>query len=71
MSAPDGRISWAYQSLQDSTYQRVVALLNEGLNQVEIARELEINKSNVNRHAKKAEREGLYTKPKAPKREAK
>lgn len=71
VSAPDGRISWAYQSLQDSTYKRVVALLNEGLTQVEIARELEINKSNVNRHAKKAEREGLYTKPKTPKREAK
>jgi len=70
-TAPDGRISWAYQSLQDSTYQRVVGLLNEGLTQSEIARELEINKSNVNRHAKRAEREGLYTKPKTPKKEAK
>ncbi|KXS37467.1 MAG: Sigma-70 region 4 type 2 [Halomonadaceae bacterium T82-2] len=68
-NSPDGRISWAYQSLQDSTYQRVVTLLNEGLLAAEIARELEINKSTAHRHQKRAEREGLYSKPKSKKKE--
>lgn len=50
--------TWSIAKLADSTYDRVVALANEGLSQVDIAIELEINKSNVSRHFKKAREVG-------------
>jgi hypothetical protein len=53
-----GTQSWAIAKLADSTYDRVVALANEGLSQVDIAAELGINKSNVSRHLKKAREVG-------------
>ena len=56
-----GRMIWTTRSVEAGTFDRVVALLNEGLTQKEIAVELEINKSSVSRHAKKAENQGLVT----------
>lgn len=53
-----GHQSWSIAKLADSTYDRVVALANEGLSQVDIAVELAINKSNVSRHLKKAREAG-------------
>jgi DNA-binding CsgD family transcriptional regulator len=50
--------NWSIAKLADSTYDRVVALANEGLTQVDIAVELGINKSNVSRHLKKAREVG-------------
>jgi putative DNA primase/helicase len=58
-TSPDGRMSWTTRSLEDSTLERVVALLNDGLSQKEVAIELGINKSNVCRHAKTAKELGL------------
>lgn len=45
---------WRYESLEQSNYQRVVALANEGLSQKEIAIELELSKSQVSKLHKKA-----------------
>ncbi len=53
-----GRQSWQTRTVEDSTYQRVIELLNEGLSQAEIARELEVNRSTVSRHVKRAKAEG-------------
>ena len=53
-----GNQTWSILKLADSTYERVVALANEGLSQVDIAVELDINKSNVSRHMKKAREVG-------------
>ena len=53
-----GQQTWLTRSVEDSTYARVVELLNEGLSQVEIARELTVNRSTVSRHAKRAKGEG-------------
>ncbi|MGO8755546.1 MAG: AAA family ATPase [Gallionellaceae bacterium] len=50
--------SWQWQTLEGSTYQRVVELAKEGLKQAEIARELDINRSTVSRHYHKAEATG-------------
>jgi putative DNA primase/helicase len=58
-TTPDGRMSWTTRSLEDSTLERVVALLNDGLSQKEVSIELGINKSNVSRHAKTAKELGL------------
>ncbi|MEZ5617201.1 MAG: AAA family ATPase [Rhodocyclaceae bacterium] len=58
----DGQSVWAYNSVEDSTFDRVVSLANEGLSQKEIAEELGINKSNVSRHIRRATDAGLIQK---------
>lgn len=57
-----GRTAWTFSSVEDSTFDRVVTLANEGLSQKEIADELEINKSTVSRHMRKATDAGLIQK---------
>jgi hypothetical protein len=54
-----GRTAWATRTVEDSTFDRVVELLNEGLSQNDISAELNIHKSNVSRHARKAVAAGL------------
>jgi len=53
-----GKQSWVFKDVMETTYERVVELANEGLSQSEIANELEINKSTVSRHMRKAREEG-------------
>jgi transcriptional regulator len=50
----DGRQVWIKKSIDESTYEKVVKLSNDGLNPTEIADTLDIHKSNVSRHQKKA-----------------
>ncbi|MBA2660084.1 MAG: AAA family ATPase [Nitrosospira sp.] len=57
-----GMSTWAWRTVSDSTFDRVVNLANEGLSQTEIASELEINRSNVSRAWRKAEESGLLEK---------
>lgn len=57
---PDGLQAWTIKALEESTAEKVVALLKEGLSQVEVAEILGINKSNVSRAKKKAEALGLF-----------
>lgn len=55
----DGQSMWAWRSVSESTYDRVISLANDGLTQAEIAEELGINKSNISRAWRKAEAAGL------------
>ncbi len=48
------RAEWTWRTVEASTYDRVVALAKEGLKPGEIAAELEINKSTVSRHLRRA-----------------
>jgi putative DNA primase/helicase len=54
-----GAQAWAVADLEDSTLDQVVALLRDEVPQADIARELQINRSTVSRHAKRARQEGL------------
>lgn len=54
-----GETSWATRTVEDTTYDRVVTMLNDGMKQNDIADELGINKSTVSRHARKAKDAGL------------
>jgi hypothetical protein len=45
---------WSWSTVESSTYDRVVALSKEGLTPGEICAELDLNKSNVSRHLRKA-----------------
>ena len=56
---PHGAQTWAISKLADATFDRVVSLANEGLSQTEIGVELDIHKSNVSRHMRKARELGL------------
>jgi hypothetical protein len=57
-----GQSVWTYSSVEDSTFDRVVTLANDGLSQKDIALELNINKSNVSRHFRRATDAGLIQK---------
>jgi DNA-binding NarL/FixJ family response regulator len=50
---------WFHESLEVKTSSRVIELSNEGLSPKEIAEELDIHKSTVSRHLKKAKKDGL------------
>lgn len=52
------RERWIVSSLEQSTYDKVVELANAGLKQHDIASELEVNKSTVSRHIRKATANG-------------
>lgn len=56
-----GTMTWHTRTVEDSTFEKVVSLLNEGLKQGDIADELGVNKSTVSRHARKAKAMGLLT----------
>ncbi len=58
LGGDDDRAVWSYRTVEDSTYDRVVALAKEGLSQNEIATELNVNKSTVSRHMRKARQQG-------------
>lgn len=54
LGGDESKATWTYRTVEASTYDRVLALAKEGLSQSEIANELELNKSNVSRHLRKA-----------------
>jgi putative DNA primase/helicase len=54
-----GLITWATRTVEAGTFDRVVQMLNEKMNQKDIADELGLNKSTVSRHAKRAKADGL------------
>ena len=53
------KAEWTVKTVESSTFDRIVNLTKEGLTATEISTELEINKSNVSRHLKKARLEGV------------
>lgn len=54
----DGTFQWLSKPLEQSTYEKVITLTQEGLKPFEITQELEINKSTVSRHLKAAREKG-------------
>jgi len=54
LGGTDEQAAWTWRTVESSTYDRVVALAKEDMKPGEIAAELEINKSTVSRHLRKA-----------------
>jgi hypothetical protein len=54
LGGTDERAEWTWRTVEASTYDRVVALAKEDMKPGEIATELEINKSTVSRHLRRA-----------------
>src|SRR3990167_4972934 len=53
--------AWITRPIASSSYDQVITLANQGLKQKEIAKKLDIDKSNVSRHLKRATQEGKIT----------
>lgn len=58
-SDSNGSQSWAIRTLEESVYDQVIELHKEGLNQAEIAQEVNRHKSRISRIINKAKSEGL------------
>ena len=58
-SSADGikTLEWSCKSLEESNFEKVCKLYNEGMTQGEIAEELEINKSTVSRYVSRGKNE--------------
>lgn len=54
---------WKIRSIKKSSYNEVLALASQGFKQKEIAEKLDLDKSNVSRHLKRANQEGKLTQP--------
>lgn len=54
LGGTEDQATWTWCTVESSTYDRVVALAKEGLKPGEICVELEVNKSTVSRHLRKA-----------------
>lgn len=54
LGGTEDRAEWKFSTVESSTYDRIVALSKEGLKPGEICVELDINKSTVSRHLRKA-----------------
>lgn len=54
LGGDEDRAEWVWRTVESSTYDRIVALTKDGLKPGEICAELEINKSTVSRHLRKA-----------------
>jgi putative DNA primase/helicase len=59
LAGDQDRADWIYKTVDQSTFDRVVALSKDGMTQVEIAEELQVNKSTVSRHVRAARDQGL------------
>ena len=61
LGGTEERATWTWQTVESSTYERILSLAKEGLKPGEIAAELEVNKSTVSRHMRKARELGDMT----------
>jgi DNA-binding CsgD family transcriptional regulator len=57
-----GLLFWSTQPIEESLYERVIILFNDGLEQKEIAEELDIHKGTVSKYLKRAGQEGKLIK---------
>jgi hypothetical protein len=54
LGGTEDQATWTWSTVESSTYDRVLVLAKEGLKPGEISAELEINKSSVSRHLRRA-----------------
>lgn len=54
----DGLQEWIKKPIQENVYQQIINLSNQGYKQNEIAKEINLHKSNISRHLKRAHQEG-------------
>ena len=66
LAGTEDKAQWTWRTVELSNFDRVVSLANEGLKANEIVIELQINKSTVSRHMKRAISEGLIESSQNP-----
>lgn len=58
ITTPSGVSEWIIRPINNSSYDEIVKLANAGFKQKDIAKKMNIDKSNVSRHVKRAYQEG-------------
>ena len=58
VTQPNGTLEWITRPLLDTSYDQIIHLANQGYPQKEIAEQVNLNKSNISRHIKRAYQEG-------------
>lgn len=58
IQGPEGLQEWITSPMLNTSYDQAIRLANQGLDQNEIAEKLNLHKSNVSRHLKRAHQEG-------------
>lgn len=58
VTKPDGFQEWLTSPIEDTVYDQIIGLTKQGYKQNQIAEQLDIHKSNVSRHLKRAHQEG-------------
>ena len=53
-----GLHAWTTSLVEDSSYNQIIKLTNEGYKQKDIAEKMNLHKSNVSRHVKRGSQEG-------------
>lgn len=60
-TGPDGALVWAWTGKADDTYHKVVDMIKDGISQADVARELNVSRSAVCQHVKRAKAEGVLS----------
>ncbi len=58
VAQPNGTLEWVTRPLSETSYNHIIHLASQGYRQKEIAEQMNLNKSNVSRHIKRAYQEG-------------
>jgi AAA domain-containing protein/Homeodomain-like domain-containing protein len=59
LAEQNDQLVWESDSLEETSFQKAIEMLKLGMNQKDIAEELQVNKSTVSRYVNRAKQEGL------------
>ena len=62
LTCSESKLAWNFRDIENRDYESAIDMLNEGMTQTEIAKELDVNKSTISRWMNKAKSEGKITK---------
>jgi putative DNA primase/helicase len=62
LTCSESKLTWNFRDIENRDYESAIDMLNEGMTQTEIAKELDVNKSTISRWMNRAKSEGKITK---------
>lgn len=62
LTCSESKLTWNFRDIENRDYESAIDMLNEGMTQTEIAKELDVNKSTISRWISKAKSEGKIVK---------
>lgn len=62
LACSESKLTWSFRDIENRDYESAIDMLNEGMTQTDIAKELDVNKSTISRWMNRAKSEGKITK---------